>query len=288
MVMIDDSTAVRHHMGRGGSEIRLRDMVALLWRRRLWILCFVVLVTGGAAVAAVLWPREYVATTVVAPVTNDSGSGQFGGIASLVSQVGGLAGLAGISMPGGSEKNEAVAVLQSEALTEDYIRKSGLISVLDHGRGKVTTLWQANQYFKKYVRTVTTDTKTGLVTLSIEWKNPEQAAAWANELVKLTNEMLRNRAIAEGTRHIAYLNEQAAKTEAVDIKQGIYSILQSEIGKMMLAKGRDEYALKVIDPAFAPEKPLLPRPKLWILGAFIGGVILSIFAAFLWLAWSAE
>jgi len=42
----------------------------------------------------------------------------------------------------------------------------------------------------------------------------------------------------------------------------------------MLARGRDEYSLKVIDPAFAPEKPSSLGPLvLAILGAGVGFMV---------------
>src|SRR5882757_8632770 len=99
---------------------------------------------------------------------------------------------------------------------------------------KIPTLWKANLDFKNKVRAVASDTKTGMVTLAITWKDPVTAAKWANDLVRMTNEFLRNKAIEQSEKNIAYLNEQAAKIDAVGVKQAIYSILQSELNKGML------------------------------------------------------
>ena len=41
------------------------------------------------------------------------------------------------------------------------------------------------------------DKKSGLITLSITWKDPQVAANWANDLVKQLNEQLREQAIDE-------------------------------------------------------------------------------------------
>jgi uncharacterized protein involved in exopolysaccharide biosynthesis len=57
--------------------------------------------------------------------------------------------------------------------------------------------------------------------------------------------------------------------------------LQNEISKMMLARGNDEYALKVIDPATPPERPSSPVPLYWTLGAFFATLGLCLMAAFL-------
>jgi hypothetical protein len=47
---------------------------------------------------------------------------------------------------------------------------------------------------------------------------------WANELVRMTNDYLRDQAIQESERNIAYLNDQASKTDAVGAKQAIYAL----------------------------------------------------------------
>jgi uncharacterized protein involved in exopolysaccharide biosynthesis len=148
----------------------------------------------------------------------------------------------------------------------------------DTNPSKVPTLWQGNQYFKKSVRNVTTDAKSGLVTVTIKWKDANVAAKWANDLIRMTNAYLRAKAIHESDVNMAYLNDQALKTDIVTVRQGIYSMLEDEINKAMMAKGTEEFALKVIDPAVAPEKPSSPKPVTWTLtGLFLGIFLSSIF-----------
>jgi uncharacterized protein involved in exopolysaccharide biosynthesis len=142
---------------------------------------------------------------------------------------------------------------------------------------KTPTLWKANRDFKK-IRAIIDDKKSGMVVLTITWTDPKQAAKWANDLVSITNSYLRDKAIKEAQRNIAYLNEQAAKTNVIEAQKSIYSLLESEINKEMLARGREEYALKVVDPAFVPEKPSSPGPLL--LGLL--GFGLGCTAAVLW------
>lgn len=271
-------------------EISLRELFDVLWRGKLLILSITAAFTLIAAVAAWVTPKSYKASVVISPVS-DTSSSQFGsGLSSLTSQFGGLASLAGISIGGDSKKSESLAVLQSEALTENYIQANHLMQVLYEDKwdpvekkwrvsdpDKVPTLWKANDYFKKRVRAVTTDTKTGLVTLTITWKDPKLAASWANELVQVTNEYLRTKAINQSERNIIYLNEEAAKTDAVGVKEAIYSILQTEINKQMLARGSDEYAFKVIDPAVPPERAASPKKLIWILVGMFAGLFLSAF-----------
>jgi uncharacterized protein involved in exopolysaccharide biosynthesis len=212
------------------------------------------------------------------------------------SALGGLAALAGLSVTGDSRKSESVATLQSEALTERYIEKNGLLQVIYRdqwdaakqawvNQDKSPTLWKANQYFKKTLRTVTTDVKTGIITLTIKWKDPALAAEWANGLVSMTNEFMRNKAIEESERNIAYLTAEASKTSMVEARQAIYTILQGEINKSMLARGSSEYAFKIIDPARTAEKQASPIKSLWIIIGLFSGAFLAIGATLIHSSW---
>jgi uncharacterized protein involved in exopolysaccharide biosynthesis len=252
-----------------------------------------------AVVAVVVAPSEYTASIVLSPIGERQMSGQVGGLGSTLSQFSGIASLAGLSLDSDSRKSESLAVLQSEALTENYIRQNNLLPVLysrkwDAQRGNwytknpkdVPTLWKANQDFKKKVRSITTDTKTGLVTMTIVWRDPQIAAQWANGLVKMANAFEQNKAIVEAERNVAFLNNELTKTEVVGIKQALYANLQNEISKEMLARGNEEYAFKILDPAFAPEKRSSPVPVMWILFGFFVGLILSLVGAFGRMAWA--
>lgn len=261
------------------------DVPALLWQRRYVLL--IVAVVGAALAGTIAFVRlpRYQATTTLMPVSSRSG-GQMSGLGSLGSQFSGLAALAGVSISGDSRKAESVAVLQSETLTERYIQDNDLLPILfadkwDAARktwepmssARQPTLWKANQVFRRKIRSVTSDTKTGLITFSITWTDPRLAARWANELTSLTNSYLRDKAIAESERNIAFLSQQAAKVDSVGVRQVLYSILESELNTAMLARGSDEYALKVIDPAFVPEKPVSFSAPVWAaIGAVLGGL----------------
>jgi uncharacterized protein involved in exopolysaccharide biosynthesis len=61
--------------------------------------------------------------------------------------------------------------------------------------------------------------------------------------------------------------------------------MQTEISREMLARGSDEYALKVIDPAIAPDDESSPQIVLWALLGVFGGVVLSLAGVFIRMSW---
>ena len=80
------------------------------------------------------------------------------------------------------------------------------------------------------------DKKSGLITLSISWKDPEVAAKWANDLVKQLNEQLREQAIADSQKRVGYLEQELAKTTLKDMRAVLYNLLESEKQKAMLGQ----------------------------------------------------
>ncbi len=268
------------------SEFNAQQQIATLWRARWFILGATMICTAAATAAAFLVPKQYEGIVQLSPISPDKG-GSFG---SSTSELGGLVALAGISLGNDSAKTEAIAVLQSESLTDAYIEKNNLLPVLysddwDAGThswktakaARTRTLWMANRYFDRKIRKVLGNSKTGLVSLTIAWRDPRQAAMWANGLVRMANDFLRDKAIQQSERNIAYLSAEAAKTDIVEARQAIFSIMQKEITKAMVARGSEEYAFKIIDPATVPELPTLPRKVVWIIGGAFGGLLLSIF-----------
>ena len=116
------------------------------------------------------------------------------------------------------------------------------------------------------------------MTLSIEWKDPEQAAHWASELVSRTNERMRNRAISSAEKNLAYLKRQLEQNSIAEIRTAIYKLIESELKSSMLAQGDEEYAFRVLDPAVVPQEPVRPQKKVIVLLGLVLGFMLSSFA----------
>ena len=263
----------------------LREYLALLWRERL----FICIVTGAflvaATAAAFLLPKEYEATVLLAPNQSSMGGAE-GALGSLEARFGGLTPLMGLSAGTSAKTAEHVAVLQSRALTYAYLQKHKLLPILFKSdwsvqrqawkKGRERTLWDGNELFSKKIRAVSINGRTGLISVAVRWTNPVLAARWANGIVKMANNYLRERAIEESERDIAYLDQQAAKTNVTEAKEAIYQVLEMEMNREMLARGREQYAFTVIDPAVPPERPAFPHKLPWILGGLAVGLFVSL------------
>jgi hypothetical protein len=196
-----------------------------------------------------------------------------GGAGALATELGGLASLAGVDIATGGLGNmqTAAAVLESHHLAEEFIRRNGLLPELKRASSRNSTLWRATEFFKKGVLTIVKDQRKGVTTVTIQWTDPATTERWANGYVALANELLRNRALEEATHNIAYLNEQLAKSNDVELRKVMYSLIENETKTLMLANGRREYAFQVVDPAVTPELKAGPhRLILTLIGLTIG------------------
>lgn len=266
-------------------EISLGDVIRLLWRSKLLVLG----VAFGLAFAAygVAWtfPRQYEAKILLEPVMRESGDSA---LSNAISQFSGLATLAGLSGANRGSTAVALATLQSRVLTERFIEENNLLPILyakkwdarthrwrTQNPSDIPTPWKANEYFDKAVRDISEDRKTGLVTMTITWTDPVLAADWANGLVAMTNDYMRNQAIQEANAEMAYLRVQAVKTDTVEMKTTVYTLMERELQKAMVAAGQRQFALRVIDPAVPAEKPSAPKRSLWALAGLILGFFLA-------------
>lgn len=281
----------------GGSRVKTavdagsRQELSLLWTRR-WRIMIITAVCGimFAAVGALITP-EYEASVTVLPLSSGNAVGM-SGLSSASSLLGGLGSAIGLSQLGGSFKEEAVATLKSNMIAAQYIKIHKLLPILfskqwnasagkwrSMDSEKLPTMWKAVRLFRRKIRTVEKDRQSGLVTLTIKWSNPKRAADWANGLVALTNEYLRARAIKRAENHIAFLNAQISETNQVDLRRDIYTLMESELKQEMLARGRTDYALRVVDPAMVPERPVTPSIlKMTVIGLFLGLLLSGIWA----------
>ncbi|MBF0261787.1 MAG: hypothetical protein HQL97_08150 [Magnetococcales bacterium] len=275
-------------------EIDLFKLIATLWEAKGLIAVVTAICIALATTYAFLATPVYKADTLLEPAGEDAKKG--GG---ALSQLGGLAAMAGISIGGGStSKDAAIAKLKSRIFIEEFIRDENLLPVLFEDKwdaaarswketnpDKMPTYFKGVEFFKKEILKVNEEKKTGLVTLTLEWKEAKQTAHWANLLVERVNRHLRDLAIEDAKRNIDYLNSELAKATIVELKQVIASLTEDQIKKVMLANGRPEFAFKVIDPAVVPERRNWPKRGLIMgLGGGFGG-ILGIVAVFMRNAW---
>lgn len=251
------------------SEFDLVSLIRVTWKHRFLVGGVAFVAALVAVVIALNTKPVYRAEVVI----TEAHAGEMGGATGggLANQLGGLASMAGITLGGGSGASRSdVAVLKSRHLIEEFVKRNDLVPVMFEGSKKQPTLWLAVKHFQEGVLRISEDARQGKTTLSIDWTDAETAARWANGLVALCNELIRNRALEEATRNVAYLKEEINKTNVVELQRVMYDLVKNETKTLMLANARAEYAFTIVDPAVAPELRIRPQRTLMVA---VGGVI---------------
>jgi uncharacterized protein involved in exopolysaccharide biosynthesis len=284
-------------------EIDLRELFAVLWAGK-W------LIGGGTVAAAVvsiivalMLPNIYRAEALLAP--NDQEGA--GGLSALAAQYGGLASLAGIEL-GGSSSDKTVLgleILKSRKFVSEFIERHELLVPLmaakkwDSEKGQliidpdeyditakrwvrdvrspkktIPSLQEAYEQFRE-VLSVSQDKQTGFVTVAVEHYSPTVAKQWVDWLINDLNSSIMHQDVAEAEQAIRYLNKQIEATSLSGLKDVFFSLIEEQTKTIMLAKVSDEYLLKTLDPAIAPEEKSKPR-RILIVG--LGGVFGCFFA----------
>ncbi|VAW77021.1 hypothetical protein MNBD_GAMMA14-858 [hydrothermal vent metagenome] len=268
------------------AEISLLD----LWRviSKYWMLVLGVTLSAIMLAGLTLWLEVplYRAEVLLAPVTDQNGNNRY---PQSLAAFGSIAALAGVNLNRGDKKSESLATLKSRRFNEEFIRNNKLDRILfsdrwdeknkrwnDSDNTEIPTLWDSYKVFDKRIRHIREDRSTGLVTLSIEWKDPDVAAQWANKLVSSVNRDLRQQTVDASNQAIAYLQKQLGQTSVVELQQVLHQLIESEMKKIIFANINEAYAFKVIDPATAPEEPFNVRWLVMLVMSTILGLVLGI------------
>ena len=283
-------------------EIDLKELFVVLWSGK-WL---ITAITGIAAVASVvialMLPNIYTANALLAPAEQSGG-----GMSALMQQYGGLASLAGVSLPGGEDGSRAqlgMQLMKSRAFIGDFVERRDILPELmavkawDAGSREIvfdpesydaaSKTWvreveppkqpapssqEAHKVFSAILG-VSQDKQTGYVTVSIEHQSPAIAAQWVNWLVEDVNAAVKAQDVAEAEKSIEYLREQVTNTSLADLQAVFFDLIQSQTETVMLAEVRQEYVFKTIDPAVAPEEKSKPsRALICVLGTLLGGML---------------
>jgi uncharacterized protein involved in exopolysaccharide biosynthesis len=266
-------------------DAAMSAIMAAVQRQRWWHIAIVCLAIAGGLFIALTSPKMYRAEVLMVPAADDSGQ-----LLATAGRLASLAGLGGILPGSGSGKaDEAIATLESGEFTRSFITDRKLLPILFRDdwdsqshtwRGKpprdAPTLGDAVRRFAK-LRRVEKDARNGLITLSIDWRDPALAADWANDLVRRLNEDMRTRAITEAKQSLEFLQRELDRTQTVKARDAMYSLIEANLNKITLATVRPEYAVRVIDRAVPPDptQRVAPHRVLILAMALVAGLATS-------------
>ncbi|MDC0124540.1 Wzz/FepE/Etk N-terminal domain-containing protein [Gammaproteobacteria bacterium] len=282
-------------------EIDLRELFYVLLEGKWIIVSLTAFVSIVGVIYSLLLPNIYESKAMLVPVNSSSG------ISGALGSYGGLAGLAGISLPsGGDEGNSAKAIqkisslsfFKNNILTNIYLpdlmavkswnSKTNTLNFDDsiydtnsntwirdysYPQQQIPSAQESYEVFKQHL-SLTEDSKSGFITLSIKHQSPFVAKQWTELVVNEVNAFYRQKDKSESEKAVNYLNQQISMTGLSEIKQVLAQLLQEETKQLTLIEANQFYVFDYIDPPAVMEIKSEPkRALICILSALLGGML---------------
>ena len=282
-------------------EIDLRELFGVLWADKTKIIAITAIFAVASVIYSLSIPNQYKAEALLAPAQSDEG-----GLSSSLGQLGGLASLAGVSIGGGesSESQIAQEIMQSWSFLEGFIADNNLAVEIyaaegwskgsnklkinqdfydsekkewlikdDSGVMGPPSSWELFKAFSKKI-IVSEDTKSGLVSVSIEYYSPQIAKLWLDLYISAVNKHMQARQVKRVSNNISYLETQIEKTAIAEMQEVFYTLIAEQTKNKMVAEASPDYAFIAVSPSMVPEEKSQPkRALICILGTLIGGML---------------
>ena len=206
-------------------EISLLDLLIALGEEKLTLL-MTPLLASLTAVAVVLWMTPiYTAKTVMMPPQQSQSAAS-----SALASLGALAGLAGGAVGIKTYDEMYIAFMQSNTLQNSIIQKLKL-----QERYEAKTLMDTRAALKGSVK-VTSDKKSGLLTLEADDKDPVFAAQLANLYVDELRSLLSKLAVTEAQQRRVFYDQEIKKVQQeLGISESIFRDAKQKSGMQVTA-----------------------------------------------------
>lgn len=182
---------------RQSRDVGFIDIIIILAKYKKIVVGFPIAVAVVAAAISLLLPEVFKATTKVLPPQQSQS-----GAAAILSQLGGLAGSAGMKSP----NDLYIGMLKSRTIADNLIAKHGLKAVYD-----TTSDDKARKRLED--DTVISAGKDGLITIEVESEELKRAAPLANSYVSELLQLTKVLAVTEASQRRLFFEQQLERSK---------------------------------------------------------------------------
>ncbi len=246
----------------------LEDLVAAF--RKVWWKAGLLSIAVGAAtfLVSLLMPNIYQATATITPSSEESKPNPaLGAIASLGFQVGPPSKIEDLEI---LLKSNALAVrvfskhnLWAIVLGDRFDAKTGNVKpawterIIGGTEARVPGEWDAVRAAKRGLN-VAVNRRAGSISLSFESRSPQGSADIVRRYLDEAKNRLQEEALERATRNKRFIEEQMARTADLVSRERLYSMLGQEMEKEMMARNREQFGFRIVDPPMVPDRKSKP------------------------------
>jgi len=292
--MSENQTAVPQPTSPDEDEINLLDLLIVLAKHKKRIIG----VTFAAALLAVGYslslPNIYTSSTKILPPQQSQSSAS-----AMLSQLGGLAGMAGSSLGIKNPNDLYVAMLKSRSVMEKIARRFDLQKIYE--QKTLTEILSALDG-----STVISSGKDGVITVEVSDKDPQLAANMANAFIEELNKLMQTYSLTDASQKRTFFDQQLrqAKDKLTDAElvldktpntslkyldavrnlkyqEAVWEILAKQFEMAKLDEAKDFPLIQVLDKATPPEKKSKPKRSVIVMLATLVAFFLAVIWAFI-------
>ena len=292
--MSENQIAIQQQATPEDDEINLLDLLIVLAKHKKRIIG----ATFAAALLAVGYalslPNIYTGSTKILPPQQSQSSAS-----AMLSQLGGLAGMAGGSLGIKNPNDLYIAMLKSRSVMEKIVKRFDLQKVYEQETltGTLNALEGS--------MTVASG-KDGMITVEVSDKDPQLAANIANAFIEELNKLLQTYSLTDASQKRTFFEQQLrqAKDKLTDAElkldktpntslqyldalrnlkyqEALWEILARQFEMAKLDEAKDFPLIQVLDKATPPEKKSKPKRSLIVLLATLVAFFLAVIWAFI-------
>lgn len=231
------------------AEINLRELAAVVWKRKFWIVGFVFLVCAATVFIVLRMDNIYESKAVLRPTQNNTNQ-----MSSVMSNLGGLASLAGVSTVGSvSPYNSMNAIIKDKDFIFNFIQSHEFEPFIIENFQDIKAMPDYNENTKFFIYkslkgtlTFLEDSKTGLVTVSLQNKNREFTKTFLDKLLIALSARYKLIEMKNLDERIENYKNEINKTSDITLKNKLSDIVSGLIQNKVLAQAQEYYGFEII------------------------------------------
>ena len=283
-------------------EIDLRELFSVLWRGKYFVIIFTIISLAAGSMYLRNTSSKYSVSILLAPVQEEQSTPNFGNL-------GGLASLAGISLPSGnaSDFTKYEIMLKTQEISTLVFKEQNLIQALFWNE------WDENQQIfrapkqnritpiKNYVKKLLTgqppkeytepnpakltefidkkirinlDKKTQYLNLSVETSNPELLTELLVSMINNTDELFKKKFIKQANDAVQFYQIKISKARSQEHREILATLIAKEERKLLLATREGPFVAEILTGPNTSLYPTSPKASLILaLSILLGGFL---------------
>lgn len=262
-------------------ELSITELFKILINYKFFIIAFVALITFSGSYYVSNLPNVY-QSTVIMSYSSDSSS-------KLLS----VKSLFDTTLGGPYKVRQSLILLTTYGFLVSFIQEQNFKRKLfpdrfdqdknqwlDKYKGEPSDIEAYELLFSMINLNMKSESRSNLVYLTIEWKDPKKmtyVSDLANDLVIELNNKMMNKKYRDTKIEIESLKEKLLESSVISINNDILDLIKIKTTGLIIHNSKGSFMFNILDPAIAPKNSLSKKVPMYTFILFLLSLVFSIF-----------